>query len=200
MSLPQVEIQRVSENCRVWSRYDHSVKAELFSTALTTESGVVLIDPIDPALSGEIAEAGAVAAIIVTNENHQRAALAFALHFDVPIYGARLSEIPSAIVIHEDGPLLPGLAVSCIEGAAPGELALFCAADGGTLVIGDAVINFGGHGFTFLPAKYCSNQKLMRKSLRKLLDFDFERILFAHGTPIVSKARQRLATLLEEAS
>ncbi|PYJ69352.1 MAG: hypothetical protein DME76_09285, partial [Verrucomicrobia bacterium] len=55
--------------------------------------------------------------------------------------------------------------------------------------------NFEPYGFTFLPAKYCSNQKEMRRSLRKLLDYKAERLLFAHGTPIVSGAGEKLQGL-----
>jgi len=69
--------------------------------------------------------------------------------------------------------------------------------DGGTLIVGDALINFESYGFTFLPAKYCSNQKQMRRSLRKLLDYRAQRMLFAHGTPILSDASERLRGLLE---
>ena len=76
-----------------------------------------------------------------------------------------------------------------IEGAPAGEIAIYADADGGSLVIGDALINMGSYGFTFLPAKYCANHKQMRRSLRKLLDYEFERILFAHGLPIVANAQ-----------
>ena len=71
--------------------------------------------------------------------------------------------------------------------------------DGGTMIMGDALINFEPYDFTLLPAKYCSNAKLMRRSLPKLLDYSFDRMLFAHGTPIVSGAWQRLEELLRQA-
>jgi glyoxylase-like metal-dependent hydrolase (beta-lactamase superfamily II) len=64
--------------------------------------------------------------------------------------------------------------------------------------MGDALINFEPYGFTFLPAKYCSNQKQMRRSLRKLLDYKAERIFFAHGTPILAGASERLKSLLRD--
>jgi hypothetical protein len=51
-----------------------------------------------------------------------------------------------------------------------------------------------------LPAKYCSDQTEMRCSLRKLLVREVERILFAHGTPILSRASQRLEALLISSS
>ena len=63
------------------------------------------------------------------------------------------------------------------------------------VIIGDALINFETYGFTFLPGKYCSNEKEMRRSLRKLLDYKAERMLFAHGTPILSRASERLKSL-----
>jgi glyoxylase-like metal-dependent hydrolase (beta-lactamase superfamily II) len=64
------------------------------------------------------------------------------------------------------------------------------------MVVGDALINFEPHGFGLLPAKYCLDPSLMRQSLRKLLDYAFDRMLFAHGTPILSGARARLERLL----
>jgi hypothetical protein len=90
----------------------------------------------------------------------------------------------------------PGLTAVAIEGGPLGEIAVHHDADGGTMVVGDALINFGPHGFALLPAKYCSDFKLMRRSLSKLLEYDFERMLFAHGTPLLSGARGRLEHLL----
>ena len=99
----------------------------------------------------------------------------------------------------EDGSeLARDVTVVSIDGAAPGEIALWSGVDGGTVVIGDALINFGAHGFTFLPGKYCSNARLLRKSLRKLLDYRFECLLFAHGLPILSHGRSRLEQLLQQ--
>ena len=64
------------------------------------------------------------------------------------------------------------------------------------MIVGDALINFEPYGFDFLPAKYCRDFKLMRRSLPKLLGYTFERMLFAHGTPILSGARAKLERLL----
>jgi glyoxylase-like metal-dependent hydrolase (beta-lactamase superfamily II) len=78
-----------------------------------------------------------------------------------------------------------------------GEIALFHEPDGGTLIVGDALIHFEPYGFTFLPAKYCVDQKKMRRSLGKLRRCEADRILFAHGTPILSGAVDRLNALLD---
>src|SRR6266487_3581376 len=89
------------------------------------------------------------------------------------------------------------LEVIAIEGAVAGEIALYQPANGGTLITGDALINFEPYGFTFLPRKYCMNEKTMRRSVRKLLTYQTERMFFAHGTPILAGAGARLQQLLD---
>ena len=198
-----VEVNELRRGLFVWQRYDLAVKADLFSTGVTTAAGLYVIDPICPRDEGlaALVSNSNVVGVIVTNSNHARAAAAFAEKAGVAIYvhqdaAAAVDSIRVvAIVPGRETP--SGLTTIGIEGAPAGEIAVHCASDGGTLIIGDALINFGTNGFTFLPAKYCSNARLMRKSLPKLLDYEFERILFAHGTPITSQARARLAALLE---
>jgi hypothetical protein len=179
------ELEPVSPGIVLWRFYDPSVKADLFSTAVAIGPGTYLIDPI-PLATEAMAAFGRVAGVIITNENHTRACSDFAARFRVPMYSA-LSD-----------PFAPGLTPVRIDGAPAGEIAVYCDADGGAMFIGDALINFEPYGFTFLPAKYASNFKLMRKSLAKLLDYSFERMLFAHGMPILSQARERLELLLKE--
>lgn len=197
------DVQQIRPGLFLWDVYDPAVKAELFSTGIRTDTGVYLVDPIplDEDALGDAFEPGSVSGIIVTNENHARAAAEFAACFDVCIY-AHKDALPALesgntreLLVGRDSP--PGLQTTAIEGAPAGEIAIYCERDGGTLVIGDALINFGSHEFDLLPAKYCTDPRQMRRSLRQLLDFDFERMLFAHGTPIVKNAHRRLAELLD---
>jgi Metallo-beta-lactamase superfamily len=197
------EIEPVSPGISIWRCYDPSVKAELFSTALETGSGIYLIDPIPLAAEAvaSLAGQGKVAGIIVSNENHERAAAQFSERFAVPIYlsAALMSETllaSTAAVQGESFP--PALTAVEIEGAPAGEIAIHFAAGDGTMVVGDALINFEPYGFALLPAKYCSNFKVMRRSLSRLLDYSFGRMLFAHGLPILVRARERLEQLLKE--
>jgi glyoxylase-like metal-dependent hydrolase (beta-lactamase superfamily II) len=197
------EIGEVSPGIWFWQGYDPAVKADLCSTAVSTADGLLMIDPIALTADAlqELTSGGRVAGIIITNSNHLRAAPGFAERFDVPIYahadtisgcGLRNAERLS------DGDVIAhALEVITIDGAAAGEIALYAKRDAGSVFIGDALINFGSNGFTFLPPKYCSNAKQMRQSLRRLLDCDFDQMFFAHGTPIVAAAKSRFATLLD---
>jgi glyoxylase-like metal-dependent hydrolase (beta-lactamase superfamily II) len=197
------EIEPVSPGVSIWRSYDPSVKADLFSTALETASGTYLIDPIPlaPEAVTSLAAQVKVAGIIVTNENHERAAAQFSEKFAVPIYmsPALLSErqFPSTAPV-QDKRFPAALTAVEIEGGPAGEIAIHFAGGYGTMVVGDALINFEPYGFALLPAKYCSNFKAMRRSLSKLLDCSFDRMLFAHGMPILSRARERLEQLLKE--
>jgi hypothetical protein len=177
------ELEPVAPGLFLWRAYDSSIKTELFSTGLATPSGTYLIDPI-PLAPGVASSLTDMAGIIITNENHERSSNDFAAEFRVPIYSAASQSFP------------PGLTAVRLEGAASGEIAVYSKSAGGVMIIGDALINFDPYGFTFLPSKYCTDHKQMRKSLAKLLDYSFERMLFAHGTPIQSDAHQRLEALL----
>jgi glyoxylase-like metal-dependent hydrolase (beta-lactamase superfamily II) len=197
------DFDRIASDIAIWHGYDPAVKAELYSTYLTVAGGAYLIDPIplESEALNELIGSGPVAGIIVTNCNHHRAAARFAERFVVAIVADPESftdEQPAQLRKVADGDAIcHGLQVIAIEGAVPGEIVLHYADDGGTLIVGDALINFEPYGFTFLPAKYCSNQKQMRRSLQKLLDYKAERMLFAHGTPILSRASERLRGLLD---
>ena len=88
---------------------------------------------------------------------------------------------------------MPPFTIITLPGAAPGEIALHA---GNVLHVGDALIHLPPYGFAPLPEKYCADAQELRASLGKLLRFPFEVLTFAHGLPLVSQARQRLATLL----
>lgn len=201
--MPQAaDLLRLSDSLWLWHAYDPAVKSDLFSTAIKTDVRLFLIDPIPlaPFYLEEMAVPIGVASVLVTNLNHPRAAATFARQFGAPIFaaGTVVGEFAATgtTAIGDGENIGPGVSAIAIDGAATGEIAFHFTDDGGTMVIGDALINFEPYGFTLLPAKYCADQKVMRRSLRRLLDWPFERLLFAHGTPILSAARERLETLL----
>lgn len=197
------EIEPVFPGICLWRFYDPSVKADLFSTAVETASGTYLMDPIPlaPEAFANLRSRAKIAGIIVTNQNHERAAAQFAEKFNVLIYLdaglASSTKLPGVAPVQKNS--FPAeLTAVAIGGGPAGEIAIHFAAHGGTMVLGDSLINFEPYGFALLPAKYCSNFKLMRGSLSKLLDYSFERMFFAHGMPILSHARERLELLLKE--
>ena len=200
---PVTDFEQIAPHLALWHGYDPAVKADLYSTCVLTPRGAYLVDPIplqSEALD-EVLGSHRVSGVIVTNSNHYRASAKFAEQFSAPVF-ARAETFPDKTSgefrrIADSDEICDGLRVIGIEGAASGEIVLHYVPDGGTLVVGDALINFEPYGFTFLPGKYCLNEKEIRRSLRKLLDYEAERMLFAHGMPILSGASERLQALLD---
>jgi hypothetical protein len=196
------EVDEVSPGIFVWQAYDSKVKADLFSTALETQAGTYVVDPIPLGLNGLLSFRAhrKAAGIFVTNANHTRAAAEFAKTFSISIYAHHelrgSPDFPQATGVQDGEVFSQGLTAVAIYGGPAGETALHHNDNGGTMVVGDALINFEPHGFGLLPAKYCLDRSLMRRSLEKLLDYAFDRMLFAHGTPILSGARARVEQLL----
>ena len=196
------DLIQVSASLHYWQAYDARVKADLFSTAVQTSDGFLIVDPIplQPKLLQQLMTARTVAGVFVTNVNHCRAAVDFAEKFVAPIFAHSATcaarELSSDREVNDGQTFIPNACAIEIRGAAAGEMAIYHDKDGGALIVGDALINFEPYGFTFLPPKYCSNATKMRRSLRRLLDYNFERMLFAHGNPLMHSARRKLEELL----
>lgn len=190
----------LNESLFLWQSYDPAVKADLYSTAIATSAGLFLVDPIllEPDAMGRLIASSVIGGIVVTNANHCRAASQLAEELGTTIFSHPMAcsdcKFPRSRALRES--LAVDLRAIEIEGAAPGEIALCHDRDGGTIIMGDALINFEPYGFTFLPAKYCSKPREMRRSLRQLLDYEFEQMFFAHGTPLIGGAKKRLEQLL----
>ncbi|MGI8889946.1 MAG: hypothetical protein ACR2G0_04080 [Chthoniobacterales bacterium] len=196
------ELLSLNDLLWLWQAYDPAVKSDLYSTAVKAGATLFLIDPIslEPAPRQQLFAAASDHIVLLTNANHLRAAADFAAQFKAAVFasteaGAAAAGLPARAILDGEQ-IASGVTAIAIEGAAPGEIVFHFAENGGTLVVGDALINFEPYGFTFLPPKYCSDPKAMRRSLRGLLDFSFNRMLFAHGIPIMDSARQKLETLL----
>ena len=187
----------------IWQYYDAAVKAELCSSAVVASGNIYVVDPIllEASQLNRLRGVARPAGVVVTNANHQRAALYYSKELSVPIFAQGESfrgKKPSRFTKIADGAkICDELEVIAIKGAVAGEIALYHPLNGGTLVVGDALINFEPPGFGVLPRKYCLNQKQMQRSLQELLTRPVERLLFAHGTPILSGASARLRDLLD---
>jgi glyoxylase-like metal-dependent hydrolase (beta-lactamase superfamily II) len=189
-----------------WQYYEPSVKTDLSCTAIHAGRNWFFVDPIPlarPALE-ELAGADfGGGAVLLTNGNHKRAAAAFRDRFRVPILGHPEAAAHITIALDRvvaDGDILFGqFEVIALPGAAAGEVA-YLHAESGMLCVGDALIHLDPLGFAPLPAKYCGDACQLLGGLRRLLDHPFDQMTFAHGTPILSNARARLAALMDSLS
>lgn len=185
-----------------WQVYEPAVKTDLTCTAFHAGRDWFFVDPIAlaaPALDELAGQDVGGGAVLLTNGNHERAAAAFRDRFRVPVIGHAETAPEISIALDRTvghGDVLFGqFDVIALPGAAAGELAYLHTASR-TLCVGDALIHLEPLGFAPLPAKYCRDACALRAALPRLLDHAFDRITFAHGTPILAKAHARLASLI----
>lgn len=192
------EFRKITTAIFSWQAYEPAVKCDLSSCAITTPAGLVFVDPIpleERALRVLLA-GNPAAAIVLTNGNHARAASEFRERLGVKVFAnadaGELGLVPDATLA--DGDVVAGgMRVVALPGAGPGEIALL---GDGVVCVGDALIHLAPEGFRLLPAKYCSDATRLADSLRKLLCYQFDVMTFAHGAPLVGRARHRLELLL----
>jgi hypothetical protein len=201
MSATAEEVHALGRSLYHWSVYEPAIKAELGSTAFAAPNGLVVFDPAPLA---EEAWAGLLAiaplrAIVLTSANHVRDTARLREKHHVPVatsFPTRKdlgTEFKPDIVLL-DHEVLYGFAPIAIPGATPGETAFF---GHGAMILGDAVLHIAPGGeLELLPEKYCADAKQNRASLRRLLDFDFHTLTFAHGSPLSTAPREKLAALL----
>lgn len=183
-----------------WAAFSPAHKVELTSHAVLLGGRLFIFDPIplaEPAVAALLA-AAPVAAIVLTSENHERAAAAWHRHTGVPLWAA-----PDAVLELPDVNRLPaapgpwqGWQLHDLAGGAGGEIALRCMALD-LVVAGDALVNLPGRGLEVLPAKYCRDQAALRSRLRALADEPFGRLLVAHGEPVMERASERVLAQVE---
>ena len=164
------------------------------------KEGLVLIDPIelDQANLAKLEKVGKPAAILLTNQNHERHADWFRKAYGIKVHVHR-DAVPGIEIRPDeffgDGATVPGgLKVIHLPGSSPSESAFYTEANGGMVLTGDVVVN-GKDGLAFLPEDYCQDAKQSRESAKKLLKLSFETLTVAHGNPVHPKAREQFAKL-----
>jgi len=164
--------------------------------------GNLCIDPVPPSDEAldEIARLGA-ARILLTNRNHSRAANVVrartgARTFVHPDDAAHARSQGAAI----DGELRAGekigpLTIVAVPGKSSGEVALHWP-ERKLLIVGDAVIGHPPGHCALLREKVMDDPARLRRSVRKLLDLDFDALLFGDRVSILHDAKSRLKELV----
>jgi glyoxylase-like metal-dependent hydrolase (beta-lactamase superfamily II) len=201
---PAQTLNRITSSLWGWASFHTQWKIDFNSYAMKMPDGIVFVDPTMPnaAVLEELEALGNPLAIVLTNAHHERDADVFRKRYDIQIYAHEKapSDCDTRIdVLVVNGEKLPGgLKTIFLPGVTDSEMALYRKDGGGVLLIGDALMNTPAKGLQILPDQFIEDKKLARKSLRKLLDFNFRIATFGHGDPIVKDAKRRIAKFLKK--
>jgi glyoxylase-like metal-dependent hydrolase (beta-lactamase superfamily II) len=186
----------------LWSRLSERHGYDFNGWLVVHEEGNLCIDPVEPdaATLDRLAKEG-VAKILLTNRNHVRAANALRERTGAPVaihpadadyargQGARIDA--DLAVDERVGPFR----VVGVPGKSPGEVALHDPARR-LLVVGDAVVGNPPGRLSLLSERVMDDAALLRASLRRLAELDFEVLLVGDGAPLRTGGRERLRELV----
>ena len=190
-----------------WTVQHERIGVDVSSYYLVRER--VAIDPMLPAEGlAWFAERDAPTAILLTNRHHYRAsgALVDAFGCTVHCHRAGLHEFSKGEPVEpfDFGAELPGGAVACKVGAiCPEETALHFPAHR-ALAFADGLVRGADGPLGFVPDFLLGDDPASVKtgllaSFRRLLEFDADHLLFAHGNPIVGGGTSALRDFVETA-
>lgn len=195
MGVIATELKQVLPGVFQWSAFSPEHKVELTSHAVLNNGQLYIFDPIELAERPRevLLRQGEVAAVILTNENHERSAGFWREWTRAKIWSAGEVSISLADVQHWPGgqrqwldwELLP------LPGGPAGETAFYWR-ERSLVVLGDAVFNLSQHGFDILPEKYCQDHDKLREGLVELTKLEFQTALLAHGRPLLADASNRV--------
>jgi len=195
-------MQEIVSGVFTWPWFSEPHGYDFNGHLLVLPRGNLCIDPVqaEEAVYEEIARAG-VARILITNRNHTRAANEIRRRT-----GARTLIHPHDAAhargqgAEIDGDLRAGdrigpLTVVAAAGKSPGEVALHWP-ERRTLIVGDAVIGNPPGACSLLREKVMDDPPRLRRSVRGLLDLDFDTLLVGDGVSILEGAKERLRELV----
>jgi hypothetical protein len=170
-------------------------------------SSATVIDPLLPAEGIEWFDQHNPARVVLSNRHHLRHAEQIAERYECPIHchEAGLHEF-------DDGPhvegfsfgdtLAPGLRALEMDSICAEDTVLHIDAADGVLLFADSVINHGEIGFVSDNLIGQDPEGVKRRIVAnsaRLLDEDFDHLLFAHGTPLVGGGKEALRSFVERA-
>ncbi len=169
---------------------------------LRAPDGNVCIDPVE--MSDDTLEAvtrEGVAHIVLTNRNHTRASARLRERSGAPVAIHR-ADAPHAVaqgaMIDRElsfGDHIGPLVVLDAKGKSPGEAALHWP-ERRILVVGDACVGNPPGECSLLPAKVIDDLAVLRASLRRLADLDFDALLLGDGLAITTGGQAALRALV----
>jgi uncharacterized cupin superfamily protein len=165
------------------------------------DGGNFVVDPLEPDADDlAFIDAKGLAAVVITNRDHERAAAAFVERYTVPVIAsspdAAEMAVPAARIV-ADGDSVYGWTVVMFDGfKTPGEFALVHR-DTRSAITGDAFWGAPAGALTLMPDAKLADPATAALSARKLLTRRVAHLLVGDGFPIFHRASEALNAMLD---
>jgi glyoxylase-like metal-dependent hydrolase (beta-lactamase superfamily II) len=186
---------------------------DLNGYAIALTGGTVLVDPPAPEEADWQKLPKPITAVVLTNRDHVRDAPLFRARFGARIVASKdeisqFTSLPIDVTV-QDGDLIGGaLRVIHLPGKSPGEIGLYLEPayhavskeKGGILILGDAIIGNPPGALGLIPEEKLGDPKMLRGSLPKILEHNFEVLLLCDGQSVLNNAKQKVSEFLSRLS
>jgi glyoxylase-like metal-dependent hydrolase (beta-lactamase superfamily II) len=192
-------MEEVLTGVRRWTAIHPKIGIEVSSHWVPAASSV--IDPLLPAERGIDAFGEAPPSrVLLSNRHHLRDSERF-----VEAFGSTIHCSNPGLHEFEGGPevegfvfgeeVAPGIEALEVGAICPDETALLIRAPG-ALLVADGIMRYGEE-LSFVPDQYIGDdpegvKAALREAYSRLLDRDFDSLLFAHGNPLVGGGKEAL--------
>jgi glyoxylase-like metal-dependent hydrolase (beta-lactamase superfamily II) len=183
--LPRIYIWGSTYEDRPW---------DLNGYAVALDEGTVLIDPPAPLESDwpKFDALKPITRIVLTNRDHVRDAELFRSRYRGRLVACadEISQFAPVVIdetVREGDLIASAFRVIQLPGKSPGEIALLF---GQILFLGDAIIGNPPGSLGLIPEHKLDDPQLLRQSLRKLLDYDFDAVLLCDGKPLLGGGKE----------
>jgi glyoxylase-like metal-dependent hydrolase (beta-lactamase superfamily II) len=196
-------VREIISGIYTWSwlspRHGYNFNGYAFKSA----EGLIVIDPaiMEDEDMNELQSLGTPAHTIITNKDHERMAYEIRDRSGAKIYihkndASLLKQTPDRTF--DDGDILPGnlRAINVSDNKSPGETALLLLRGRGILFIGDAIIGWPRGEFSLLPRDKYQNPQRAKRSIRVLLEHDFDTVLVGDGESVLEGGKEAVSRFL----
>jgi hypothetical protein len=188
-----------------WTTFHEGIREPVHSHFFV--EGAALFDPRVPDEGiDDIARHGRPDAILLSNRHHLRHAERFAEAYSCPIkaHRAGLHEFAGGPEVHPfdfGDRVAPGVTALEVGALTPEDTAFHIDAGAGVLLFADALIREDGQ-LAYVPDGLMGDdpegvRRGLTAALRRLLDQDFDALLFAHGEPVAGGGHAQLEAFVE---
>lgn len=185
-------LREIAPGVLQWSVHLEEKAIDLNGTLVVDAGGNVAIDPpiLDAGQIEEVERLGGVAHVVLTNRHHVRETARLVERTGARVWvpledaGGDVGGLDVAVAeAFRAGDGLPAglVAIGVADSKTPGETALLLPRDGGTLILGDALIGKPAGRLSLLPAPKIADPAKAAEGLRPLLEHDFVRVVVGDG-------------------